>query len=256
MARANPFRAALGLDVSFPVSGQAVVDAPARPGNLGADGRMAPGLVLTLLDVALGHAVAARLPEPSSFATVSLEILVRSPWPEGSLSALGAAEPLAADWREAVADGRVLARDGRIIATAQGLFARGTGQGRAVTLTADAGGTFRNLDELLGFRETDGVLAMAVEQRHLNPDGVMHGGAMVAVLDAAMRTTLERAGAPDVRLGSLSIRYILPAHPGEIRALCHLERRGRRIHFASASAVDGDGSLLAAADATYLSLIS
>ncbi len=252
MARANPFRSALGLDVSFPGPGQAAIDAPARSGNLGGDGCIAPGVVLTLLDVALGHAVASRLGEPSSFATVSLQILMRSAWPPGPLSALGQAEPLARDWREAAAEGRVLARDGRVVATAQGFFARGGRSGRQLALPVDQGGCFRSLRDLLGLREAEGVSTMAIEHRHVNPDGVMHGGALAAFLDEAMRMGLRQEGADPRRLGSFSIRYLLPARPGTLRAAWQIQRRGRRIHFTSASALGEDGSLLAAADATYL----
>ncbi len=251
MARLNPFRSALGLRVSFPGPGEARVDAEPGSASLGDDGRIAPGVLLTLLDIALGHAVASRLPEPSSFATVSLQILVRSAWPQGALSAVAGAEPLASDWREASAQGTVYSSGGTPVATAQGFFARGAGAGRHLPPVQDADryGSFR---ELLGARDAEGSVVLAIEHRHLNPDGVMHGGAMAAFLDEAMRAGLRKDGAGPGRLGSFSIRYLLPGRPGALRTLPRVERRGRRIHFASASAVGEDGSVLATAEATYL----
>ena len=251
MARLNPFRSALGLRVSFPGPGQARVDADPRPASQGDDGCIAPGVLLTLMDIALGHAVASRLPEPSSFATVSLQILVRSAWPTGRLTAAAGAQPLAPDWREAAAEGTVYSSKGDPVATAQGFFARGAGGGRHLAPVRDADG-FGSFRELLGLRDAEDSLVMAVEHRHLNPDGVMHGGAMAAFLDEAMRAGLRKDGAGPGRLGSFSIRYLLPGRPGALRAFPRVERHGRRIHFASASALGEDGGLLSTAEATYL----
>ncbi len=252
MARLNPFRSALGLRVSFPGPGQARVDADPSPASLGDDGCIAPGVLLTLIDIALGHAIASRLPEPSSFATVSLQILVRSAWPTGPLSAVASAAPLASDWREGAAEGAVYASSGNLVATAQGYFARGAGAGRHLSPAQDDAEGFASFRELLGARDADGALALAIEHRHLNPDGVMHGGAMAAFLDEAMRAGLRKDGATPGRLGSFSIRYLLPGRPGPLRAVPRIERHGRRIHFASALALAEEGSLLATAEATYL----
>ena len=252
MARANPFRTALGLDVSFPAPGEAEIHAPPRAGNLDGDGLIAQGVVLTLLDVALGHAIASRLPDATSFATVSLQILIAGSWSAGPLKARGTAEELAADWRETTAMGRVFAPGGGVVATAQGCFVRGVGPGRSLGAEAQPQGQWPSFRELLGCRDEGACLAARVEQRHLNPDGVMHGGAMAALLDEGMRAGLRAEGAGASRLGSFSVRYLLPARPGSLRVTWQLQRRGRRIHFASASAADADGQLLATADATYV----
>jgi uncharacterized protein (TIGR00369 family) len=253
MRRENPFRSLLGLAVSFPAVGEARLRAPQRPGNLGPDGRIASGVLLTLLDVSLGHAVASRLQQPGSFATVSLQVVVDADWPAGELVARGSSGEIAAQWRETTAMGEVYAPDGAVVARAQAVFARGEPEG-GTTLAAVPATEFADFGTLLGIARSDGRFTCSVGHRHLNPDGVMHGGAMAAALDEVMRTALTAAGARAMRLQSFSVRYLLPARPGRLEVIPEIQRLGRRIHFAQAVAVGEDGRTLAAADATYAEL--
>ncbi len=252
MARENPLRAALGIDVEFPRAGTAAVRVPPWQANLGDDGRIAPGVVLTLLDVALGHAIASRLPEAGSFATVALQVVIHRRWAPGDLLAQGGADALRQDWRETSAQGKVLQPDGLLIASAQGYFARGLPGHRSLSPWTGDRGLWRNFREFLGYAPGGDAIVAPVEARHLNPDGVMHGGAVAALLDGAMRCGLGREGLDDVRLASFSVRYLQPARPGALTLTWQVQRRGRRIHFATASAVGGEGGLVAAADATYV----
>ena len=252
MARENPFRTALGIGVRFPGPGRAELTMEDCPANRGDDGRVAQGAILTLLDIALGHAVAARLPEPSSFATVSLQVVLRADWTAGPLVARGSAGVLAPGWRDAVAEGSVATAGGQLVATAQGAFARSGSGAVQAAASAEAAATATSFRELLQWQAADGGLTMEVRRQHLNPDGVLHGGAMAALLDAGMWGALRRLGAGDLRLLSFSIRYLLPARPGTLAVAADVERHGRRIHFARATARDGEGRLLAAADATYV----
>ena len=251
MGHENPFRTALGLEVTFPAPGETEIAAPLVAGNLAGDGRIAQGVVLTLLDVALGHAIASRLPDATSFATVSLQILVAENWSAQPLLARGEANPIAPDWRDTMATGRVLS-GGRVVATAQGSFARGQGRGTAPRQRPAVPAAWRDFRELLGYSLAGESVVARVEHHHLNPDGVMHGGAVAALLDAAMLSGLTSAGSASVRLASFAVRYILPVRVGTVTATWEVQRRGRRIHFAAARLRDGDGHLLAAADATYV----
>ncbi len=252
MARENPFRVALGIDVEFPRVGVATLRVPPWQANLGDDGRIAPGVVLTLLDVALGHAIASRLPEAGSFATVALQILVHRRWPQGELLAHGSAGALRRDWRETSARGKVAQPDGTVVASAQGYFARGPGGQRSLAPWAEDVGQWRNFREFLGYTPDRDTIVAPVAERHLNPDGVMHGGAVAALLDVAMRFGLGREGLDQIRLTSFSVRYLQPARPGRLILIWQVERRGRRIHFARASASGEECGLVAAADATYV----
>jgi len=252
LARTNPFRTALGIGVEFTPDGGSRVSAPVRPAGQGPDGRLAPGAVLTLLDIALGHAIAARLPSPSSFATVSLQVTLRGAWPIGPLLAEGRADPLAPDWRDATAQARLSAPDGDVLADAAGYFARRWRSATRVGPMAAARPPAGSFAELLGAPES-GCGWMEVREHLLNPDGVLHGGAMAALLDAAMRGALAARGPESFALRSMSVRYLLAACPGPLEISGDVERRGRRIHFARATARDADGRLLAAAEGTYAS---
>ncbi len=251
LGQENPFRTALGLEVAFPAPGEAEIAAPLAGGNLAGDGRIAPGVLLTLLDVALGHAIASRLPAATSFATVSLQVLVAENWPAQPCLAWGVAHPIAQDWRDTIATGRVVS-GGRVVATAQGSFARGQGSRTALGPGPAVPAAWRDFRELLGYSLTGESVVARVEHHHLNAEGVMHGGAVAALLDEAMCAGLASAGAGAVRLASFAVRYILPARPGTVTATWEVQRRGRRIHFAAARLRDGDGNLLAVADATYV----
>lgn len=98
-------------------------------------------------------------------------------------------------------------------------------------------------------------VVLEVEERHLNPFGIAHGGVPLALLDAAgglaIRSRLD--GAPRMATINLATQFIRPAKPGRVVAVGRAESIGRTVAHASMSLHEGtaDGPLLASALGSY-----
>lgn len=96
-------------------------------------------------------------------------------------------------------------------------------------------GPFAKLLDVVVARADDaGVeLTMDAGEEHLNANGIVHGGALMTLLDMAMATTVTRVLAPDERTASITINtdFLRAAKPGRLVATARLERRGRTAAF-------------------------
>lgn len=250
--RPNPFRDQLEIGIEIPHPGACTASLPDRPMSRDRNGRLHPGAVATLVDVAMGHAIGSQVRESEPFATVHLAIVLHSPDVHAPLIARGHSGPLVRGWQEAATGATVTDRQGTVVATAVGLFARRPpGDGEAPAAQIREQDRIGSMDEILQLRPSGDRLLFEVHGPLLNPDGVAHGGALAAALDGAMRMDLQTRGAGRLRALTLDVSYLSPGSPGLVELRAEVLRFGRAIHFARATAVLPDGRVVADATATY-----
>lgn len=93
-----------------------------------------------------------------------------------------------------------------------------------------------------------------VEERHLNINGVVHGGVYATILDTAMGaavvTTLE--GEEVTATTSLYVDFLLPARLGQsLKAIGTVTRRGRHIAFCDGKILDESDRLMGSGRGTW-----
>ena len=100
------------------------------------------------------------------------------------------------------------------------------------------------------------VLSMEIRHELKQNHGVVHGGAIAALIDSAMALAImplleenERTTTVD-----LTIHYLRPLTEGTARASARVVRAGKRVITVSAELVDEHGKLAATALSTYLRL--
>lgn len=109
-------------------------------------------------------------------------------------------------------------------------------------------GSFRCLDEEAGTVEG----RFEVGEEFTNPAGMVQGGIVAAMLDAAMGHALaslldEKEFAPTL---NMNVSYLAGAKPGAFTAIGSVSRKGGSIAFLEARLESGDGQLLATATST------
>ena len=104
----------------------------------------------------------------------------------------------------------------------------------------------------------DGVseLELVVEPHHLNPGGIVHGGIIATILDAAigiaLRTQLPRSQS-HVTV-QLDVRYFAPARGGALIARGNAVQSGGRIAFGDGELRTDDDQIVAKATGTFLAV--
>ena len=111
--------------------------------------------------------------------------------------------------------------------------------------------------ELVGLEVTDhgdgeATVMLTADERHLNPYGTVHGGAIATLVDVAMGGAVAAAGADAPVTIEMKVTYLEPGRPGEIRAEAKVRKRGKRITIVEAE-VTQDEDLVALALATFTS---
>ena len=104
------------------------------------------------------------------------------------------------------------------------------------------------LQSFLDFDIRDGpdgavVAFLEVDDRHLNPNGIVHGGVVFTLADTAMgRATMAVLGDGQICASiEVSVRYLRPIPGGRLVATASVLRAGRRIvHLECSITVDGD----------------
>jgi uncharacterized protein (TIGR00369 family) len=97
------------------------------------------------------------------------------------------------------------------------------------------------------------TVAMTVEERHLNLQGLVHGGMLAILADTACGLSIRSAMAPG-RLHvttDLDIHFLAPARPGRLLGRGTAVKVGRALAFAEASIEDAQGGLLARAQSRF-----
>jgi acyl-CoA thioesterase len=96
---------------------------------------------------------------------------------------------------------------------------------------------------------------MSVSSRLFNAGGVVHGGALASIADAAVAAalaTLVDPASQDMFTVEMKINFLAPARDGEIVAQAEIVQKGRSVAVGESLVYDGEGRLLAKAMATYL----
>jgi len=104
------------------------------------------------------------------------------------------------------------------------------------------------LRSFLDFDVRDGpdgaaVAFLDVDDRHLNPNGIVHGGVVFVLADTAMgRATMAVLGDGQICASiEVSVRYLRPIPGGRLVATASVLRAGRRIvHLECSVTVDDD----------------
>ena len=109
---------------------------------------------------------------------------------------------------------------------------------------------------LSDWREGHAELSLTVEARHLNRSGVMHGGVLATLIDAACGYAGCHSTEPDPPRRaftlSLSCNFIGSAEAGsELTTRAARTGGGKSIFFATAEVADQHGRLIGRGDAVY-----
>jgi uncharacterized protein (TIGR00369 family) len=97
------------------------------------------------------------------------------------------------------------------------------------------------------------TVAMRVEERHVNLQGLVHGGMLAILADTACGLSIRSAMEPG-RLhvtADLDIHFLAPAKPGTLLGRGKAVKVGRSLAFAEASIEDDQGRLLAKAQSRF-----
>jgi uncharacterized protein (TIGR00369 family) len=93
-----------------------------------------------------------------------------------------------------------------------------------------------------------------VQPEHFNPNGVLHGGVLMALLDTAMGRAVADLVAPEGAFNAaaeMSVRFLEPVRSGTITARAEVRKCGKRLAVVEADATDERGATLAIATATH-----
>ena len=99
----------------------------------------------------------------------------------------------------------------------------------------------------------EAVVALDVSDRHLNPNGVVHGGVVFTLVDTAMgRATMSVLEEGRICASiEVAVRYLRPINGGRLVATSSVLRAGRRIvHLEGRVTVDGDDRPVAVVQAS------
>jgi uncharacterized protein (TIGR00369 family) len=88
--------------------------------------------------------------------------------------------------------------------------------------------------------------------RHLNPAGTVHGGAIATLIDTAMGAAVKTTGDGGTATVELKVTYLEPAMPGTVVVDAQVRKRGRRITIVEAE-VWQDDELIAHGIGTFTS---
>tara|TARA_B100000586_G_scaffold175911_1_gene128617 strand:- start:295 stop:690 length:396 start_codon:yes stop_codon:yes gene_type:complete len=100
----------------------------------------------------------------------------------------------------------------------------------------------------------EAVAALDVNDRHLNPNGVVHGGVVFTLVDTAMgRATMSVLEEGRICASiEVAVRYLRPINGGRLVATASVLRAGRRIvHLEGRVTVDGDDRPVAVVQASF-----
>ncbi|MEL6892245.1 MAG: PaaI family thioesterase [Actinomycetota bacterium] len=108
--------------------------------------------------------------------------------------------------------------------------------------------------ELAGDEPGRASAELTLGAEHLNPNGVVHGAVLFALVDTAMgKATMSVIDEPDRFCASVevSLRFIRPATEGAIVATADVVKRGRHIAHLQADVTGADDRLVATATGTF-----
>ncbi len=108
--------------------------------------------------------------------------------------------------------------------------------------------------ELTGDEPGVGFAHVDIGPDHLNPNGVVHGAVLFALVDTAMgKSTMSVVDEPGHYCASIevSLRFIRPAVGGRVTATATVVKRGRHVAHLEARVVDDAERLVATGAGTF-----
>ena len=108
--------------------------------------------------------------------------------------------------------------------------------------------------ELTGDDAGSGVARIDIGAQHQNPNGVVHGAVLFALVDTAMgKATMSVIDEPDTYCASVevSLRFIRPAASGSLVATAEVVKRGRNLVHLEARVVGEEDRLIATSSGTF-----
>lgn len=101
----------------------------------------------------------------------------------------------------------------------------------------------------------DGVCHAHVEidlTRHANPNGVLHGAVLFALVDTSMgAATMSALGGRRCASIDVQLRFLRPVTGGTLRAVTRVLRAGRRIVHLDSAVTDDEGRLVGTASGSF-----
>lgn len=114
------------------------------------------------------------------------------------------------------------------------------------------------LKHFLGMEVTSGepgagIARVVLGDDHLNPNGVVHGAVLFALVDTAMGKATMNAIEPGRFCASIevSLRFIRPATAGQLTAVANVVKQGRSVVHLDARVLGDDERLIATAAGTF-----
>ena len=97
------------------------------------------------------------------------------------------------------------------------------------------------------------TFALDVRDELTRMGGILHGGAVVSLLDTAAAFAVHTVIKPDARTVTvdLTVHFLRPASDGRIEAQARVLRRGRRVCILSVEARDANAEIIATSTMTY-----
>ena len=99
------------------------------------------------------------------------------------------------------------------------------------------------------------VCWLDLDDRHLNRQGILHGGLAATLLDSAMGATgsltVDATGRHPFTTLSLTVNYLAPGHPGRVTATGRVTGGGRATLFNEGALRHEDGTLIAPATGVF-----
>lgn len=113
--------------------------------------------------------------------------------------------------------------------------------------------------ELVGTKLSDtgegrAVVKLQAEERHLNPNGTVHGGVVFTLVDISMAEALRTITEEDERLVTVEIKvnFMEPGNPGTLAATAQVRKGGKRMTVVEAEvSQEESGEIVALATGTY-----
>lgn len=99
----------------------------------------------------------------------------------------------------------------------------------------------------------EAVFAVEAREELTRMGGIMHGGAVVSLMDTAAAFAVHTLLEPSGRTVTvdLTVHFLRPATAGRVEARARVLRRGRRVIILSVEATDGAGELISTSTMTY-----
>ncbi len=108
--------------------------------------------------------------------------------------------------------------------------------------------------ELSNAEEGRATISLKAEERHLNPSGTVHGGAISTLIDAAMAealNTMIKEGEQPFTI-QITVNYMKPGKPGRLTSTAQVRKGGERITIVEAEVMQEDeDEVIALATGTY-----